>query len=229
VVCLNEEERRFLTDHHWSAASQIEVQPNAVSSELIAPRSYRARGTHLIFLGQWLPRKGVTSLVAAFDNLSRKNSGLHLVCAGTQKAEEQVLADFAPEARNRVTVLPRFTRSSLSTLLSESDIFVFPSHFEGASLALLEAMASGLPIVTTSVGAAPDLLHHEESAVFVPAGDAKSLETAIQELVNDPQRRGRLGQAAQLVAHGLTRDQVDPKRVRFLEKLWLSDEAALTL
>ena len=83
--------------------------------------------------------------------------------------------------RHRITVLPTFPRSDLVALFVSSDIFVFPSHSEGASLALLEAMAGGLPIVTTPVGAAPDLLRDGESALFVGAGDAFALQNASKD------------------------------------------------
>ena len=219
VVCLNREEQRYLTAHRWSSEEKTLVQPNPVPANLLVPRAYPAAATRLVFVGQWLVRKGVASLAVAFANLARRHPDLTLLCAGTLATSAQVLSDFSEEAQRRVTVIPTFPRSDLPSLLAGSHIFVFPSHFEGASLALLEAMASGLPIVTTPVGAAPDLLRDQESALLVAAGNTPALENAIENLMYDQEKRTRLGRSAQLAASLLTRDRIDEGRVRFLEQV----------
>jgi glycosyltransferase involved in cell wall biosynthesis len=79
-------------------------------------------------------------------------------------------------------------------VIAGADLFVLPSYSEGFPIAVLEAMAAGLPMVLTPVGALPEVLS-ERHAVFVEIGDSNALAEAIIALAYDPERRVRLGQA----------------------------------
>ena len=81
--------------------------------------------------------------------------------------------------------------------LQALDVFALPSYAnEGVPQALIQAMLVGLPCVTTSVGGIPELAMHEQTALVVPAQDAKSLGQALQRLLTDPALARRLGDAA---------------------------------
>jgi glycosyltransferase involved in cell wall biosynthesis len=82
-----------------------------------------------------------------------------------------------------------------SAFMRTLDVFVLPSFAEGTSKSVIEAMAHGLPIITTSVGGSPDLLT-AESGILVPPGDSAALARAMQRLASDPALRKRMGQAA---------------------------------
>jgi glycosyltransferase involved in cell wall biosynthesis len=75
------------------------------------------------------------------------------------------------------------------------NVFVLPSLAEGISNTLLEAMASGLPIIATNVGGNPELVVDKITGLLVPAGDPASLAAALGELFADPARAAELGQA----------------------------------
>jgi glycosyltransferase involved in cell wall biosynthesis len=75
------------------------------------------------------------------------------------------------------------------------DVFVLPSFAEGTSKSVIEAMAHGLPIITTSVGGSPDLLT-PDIGILVPPGDSAALADAMQCLASDPVLRKRMGEAA---------------------------------
>src|SRR5206468_649823 len=115
------------------------------------------------FIGQWLDGKGIRSLVPAFEAALDAHPELRLYCVGTLKSEAEVLADFSAATRPAVVVVPRIGHEQISRYLKQCDAFVFPTLSEGFSLALVEAMAAGLPIVTTRVGAAPDILENEKT------------------------------------------------------------------
>ena len=203
VLCLNREEQRFLIDQRWSSRERVRVLANATPEHFFATRKHRDPASLLLFIGQWLPMKGTADLIEAFTALRRENLRLHLCCAGTLASEADVLADFPAELRDHVTVFPRVTESELLALHREADVFVFPSLSEGFSLALAEAMASGLPIVATTVGAAPDLLVHNQSALLVPPHTAGLLTYAISRLLHDCELRTSLGKRAQAAAERL--------------------------
>lgn len=80
--------------------------------------------------------------------------------------------------------------------LAASDVFVLPSHYEGMSLAVMEAMASGLPVVVTRVSGTSELVPDDEHGRVVSPGDAGALAAAIRELASDAALRRRLGERA---------------------------------
>jgi glycosyltransferase involved in cell wall biosynthesis len=82
-------------------------------------------------------------------------------------------------------------------LYAEHEIFVLPSLMEGMPLVLLEAMASGLPVITTESSGMTDLVEDSHDGLFVIPGDTESLSAAIVRLCLDPELRSRLGRAAQ--------------------------------
>jgi len=82
-----------------------------------------------------------------------------------------------------------------SAFMRTLDVFVLPSFAEGTSKSVIEAMAHGLPIITTTVGGLPDLLT-PDAGILVPPGDTAALAGAMQRLASDPELRERMGQAA---------------------------------
>jgi glycosyltransferase involved in cell wall biosynthesis len=201
VLCLNTSELKFLASNGWAVTAHVDLFKNSAPSEFFeVRRDYKDYPATLLFVGQWNEMKGIHHLVQAFAQVAERNPELQLVCAGTLRNEESVLQDFPTYIRHRVTVHPRVTRDALIQLHKTADIFVFPTLFEGSSLALLEAMASGLPIVTTPVGAAPDTLEDQTSALLVPPRDSLSLAAAIRKLIGDHKMRSALGTNARIAA-----------------------------
>lgn len=216
VVCLNSQEVAYLREHKWAEANNIYVLPNSVSDKFLINRHYRREAKRLMYLGQWLEMKGTGYLAEAFSCLAKADPSLELWCVGTLAAEEAVRKDFPGCLRNRVFVISRVKTPELVDVFLSSDIFIFPTLSEGFSVALLEAMATGTPIVTTPVGAAPDILTDGKSVVFVPPQDAMALVKAIEKLLADPQLRETLGRNAQTTAVFYQSEKVDEQFVSLL-------------
>jgi glycosyltransferase involved in cell wall biosynthesis len=94
---------------------------------------------------------------------------------------------------NRVRFLG--LRLDAPALVSSLDLLAVPSLSEGTALRILEAMSVGVPIVATSVGGIPDQIRHGREGLLVPAGDSEALGAAMLELLRDPDRARRLGEA----------------------------------
>jgi glycosyltransferase involved in cell wall biosynthesis len=84
----------------------------------------------------------------------------------------------------------------VSELLIASDVFVLPSFWEGLSMALLEAMAAGLPIVASEVSGTVQVVAPNETGILVPPGDAQRLARAIDQVLADPTQAQAMGAAA---------------------------------
>jgi glycosyltransferase involved in cell wall biosynthesis len=218
VFCLNTPEAEYLTAHGWAAPERIYRLPNGVESECFMDRAPAARVRRLLFVGQWLPAKGTRDLVEAFAALA-DSADLELACVGTGAPEARVLADFPEAVRGRVRVRPGVDRGALHAELAHADLFVFPSLSEGFSNALLEAMAAGLPIVATPVGAAVDLLRDGVNAAVVPAADPAALTARIESLLPHREVRGALGLAAQVTARDYETRRVDEQFVQQLMRV----------
>jgi glycosyltransferase involved in cell wall biosynthesis len=200
ITCLNRVEVEFLTRRGWADAPRIAQVAHGVSHDFFLAERPLHWVRSLLFVAQWLPMKGVDTLRQSFTTLARRHPHLELVCAGTLLGSEDVLATFPDDVRNRVTVVPRVDRRALPGLYARADVFLFPSCYEGFGVALLEAMATRLPIVTTPVGVALDALENGESALLVPKRDPDALVRAVERLMEDAGLRRRLSDGASQAA-----------------------------
>jgi glycosyltransferase involved in cell wall biosynthesis len=213
VTCLNGVEAEFLSSRGWAPAGGPRVLAHGVPPEFFVPHRAPRRIRALLFVGQWLPMKGIRYLRDAASELLREDLTLRLTCAGTLASSETVLAGFPDDLRGRITVFPRLDQAALAECYRDADVFVFPSLYEGFSRAIAEAMASRLPIVSTAVGVATDALKHEESVLFVPKRSATAIVSAIRRLRADTALANRLGIAAALAAEGYTQAAVQSHTV----------------
>jgi glycosyltransferase involved in cell wall biosynthesis len=155
-IMLNSEDADYARDRLGLPAEGLNVIPNGVADHfhgLEAPEPVDGP-LRLAFVGHWTIRKGKDLLVAIASALAHRAVDFRLVLLGTLVQESDVLAAFPPELRDRVSVTPRFANEQLPGLLAGQEVFVFPSRFEGSSVALIEAMACGLAPVATPVGSA---------------------------------------------------------------------------
>jgi glycosyltransferase involved in cell wall biosynthesis len=140
---------------------------------------------YILALGTIEPRKDHPGLVRAFDLLAGSHPELALVLAGpdgwgTPALEEAVAASaFA----HRIIRLGYVSRAQRAALLANAAVFAYPSLYEGFGFPPLEAMTTGLPVVTTDAGALPEVVG--DAALMVPAGEAEPLAHGLQAAVYD--------------------------------------------
>jgi len=206
----------------WAERSRIAVVSNGIPPAFFGAVRTNPVARRLLFVAQWLEMKGVSYLAEAFAQLAQRVPELELWCAGTQASEDVVLAAFPATLRSRLHVRSRLRPEEMEQAYREADIFVFPTLSEGSSQALLEAMAAALPIVTTAVGAAPDMLTEGVQALLVPTADATALAGAVQRLLDDSSLRQRLGEQARLKAMEYTCEAAYQQLLRLLEETALA-------
>ena len=156
----------------------------------------------IVMNGRLVREKGYPELFEAMRQVDAK-----LWVIGERLASEYsrsmapVLEDVARDTplRDRVSLLGR--REDVPTLLSAADMFVLPSHREGMPRSIIEAMASGLPVVATNIRGCREEVIDGETGRLVPVKDAAALAAALQALVLDPKQRRRMGRAGLARAH----------------------------
>jgi len=151
-------------------------------------------GRLIAVIGNLWPVKGHRMLVEALSRLKGKLPGVHFVCAGEGPERaflEQRIAESGLE--ERVTLLGH--RLDVPAILARAEAACLCSSAEGLSNALMEAMASRLPIIATRVGGNPELVHDGENGFLVPSGDPGALADKLLALLSQPARAKAMGLA----------------------------------
>jgi glycosyltransferase involved in cell wall biosynthesis len=159
-----------------------------------------ASGTPLLgSVGRLVPIKDHPTLFRALARLKGDGEAAHLVVVGDGE-ERAALARLAEALGLSARVHFLGWRADLETILSELDVVICSSRNEGTPVALIEAMAAGVPVLSTEVGGVADLVTHGVTGWLVPAGDPAAMAEAIQHLLAVPELRVRLATAGRPVA-----------------------------
>jgi glycosyltransferase involved in cell wall biosynthesis len=170
--------------------------PNGVEQRFFTPREYRrGEGIRLLYPGTWLDQRGIFYLRDAMRKLAPKLPGMTLTIAGPGIPSEEVVRFFGAEVAGRIIVRTSVPAEKMPELYSEHDVLIFPSLMEGLPNVLLEAMASGMPVVTTETCGMPDVVEHEFNGLLIQTADAAAIEQAILRLAESEELRRHLGEA----------------------------------
>ena len=199
TICIAEDEREDLGSVlPRSLRGRLVVVPNGVAVPALPDAEARARARRslglgerevgVLFVWQLERRKDPLGAIAAVEAVRTRGADVVLLIAGAGPLEAEV------GARESAAVRVLGHREDLDDLYAAADLFLLPSHREGMSFALLEAMAHGLaPVVANGPGNSETV--GAAGAVF-PAGDLSAMADRVAELAADPGARGDLGTAA---------------------------------
>jgi glycosyltransferase involved in cell wall biosynthesis len=167
-----------------------------------------APGTPLLgSVGRLVPIKDHPTLFRAVAQLEADGEAAHLVVVGDGE-DRPALARLAQALGVSARVHFLGWRADLETILNELDVVICSSRNEGTPVALIEAMAAGVAVLSTEVGGVADLVTHGETGWLVPPGDPSAMAGAIRRLLAEPNLRARLAAAGRGVAldrHDVTR------------------------
>ena len=172
--------------------------PNGVDLNRFAPLSLDDKtalrrslnlpdGLVVVFSGRLDPEKRVNQLVEIWNEIIKKHADATLLILGTGTEEQKLKQMAGANVRFEGNV------KDVAPYLRASDIFVLPSSTEGLSNALLEAMASGLASIATSVGGATDLIETGKNGILIPPDDSQALLSALLTVLSDPDLRAQFG------------------------------------
>jgi len=185
----------FYVRHIGVTPERITVIPNGIDTELfnsLAPDPELRKSLNvapddfvIICVANLHPNKGHRYLLDAFESLWLKFPHLRLLLVGdgTERRNiETIIASF--RSKDAIRLLGR--RSDVPAILKLSHLFVLPTLFEGQSNAILEAMAAGVPVITTDIPENRACIEHETTGFLVPAENVSRLSEAIKQLITDP-------------------------------------------
>lgn len=178
-------------------AQRVHFVPNAVRppAVLAAPFADQTRPPRIVAAGRLHPKKGFDVLVAALALLRDQGRGFEAEIAGEgdERARlEGLIAQHGLGDRVRLVGW----QGDVPAFLATGDVFAFPSHQEGFPLVLLEAMAVGLPAVSSAIAGPVEMIADGVDGRLVPPGDAAALAAALAGLIAEPQAAVALGAAA---------------------------------
>jgi glycosyltransferase involved in cell wall biosynthesis len=185
---------------------EVETVPNGVALVDDPVAASRARDELdlspddelVVHVGNIRPGKGHDMLIDATTELLRLRPNVTVVSIGGEKhsGDLERLSMKTREAgiQNRLRFLGR--RSDALSFILAADVYVNPAQFEGLPVTILEAMAAGRPVVATAVGGVPSVIQDGHNGRLVPAGSPQALADAMAEVLSNPERAERIGQAA---------------------------------
>jgi len=183
---------------HWRKidVARLGVDP----AHYAPPPARRSEGPfHVLCVGRLVAAKGQHVLIDAARRLVAGGHDLRVTLVGTGPDETGLRAAIATAGlQAHIRLTGALNQDEVRRLYGEADAFVLPSFAEGIPVVLMEAMASGVPCVTTRITGIPELIRSDEEGLLVAPSDADALAAAIARLIDDPGLRARIGAAARL-------------------------------
>ncbi|WP_338844572.1 glycosyltransferase family 4 protein [Massilia sp. W12] len=174
----------------------------------------------ILFLGRVGPPKGSVELMRACAELAKEFPQLELVMGGDgdHDAARALAAELG--IADRLKLPGWIVGADKQKLLDQAAIFALPSYFEGLPMSVLEAMASGLPIVASTVGGIPEAVTDQQQGFLVPPRQVAPLQQALHRLLADAKLREQMGQAAhQRICDVFATEQILPQVERIYYEL----------
>jgi len=170
--------------HHWS---RFEIVRCGIDPATFTPRPEPANEIPaLLCVGRLVPAKGQRILLAASQRLRDQGTKHTLTFVGTGP-DQTPLAEHAEHAgMDHVRFTGGLDPAGVKSEYSKADLFILPSFAEGVPVVLMEAMASGVPVISTRITGIPELIESGKEGLLVPPSDVDSLVEAIRRLLGDP-------------------------------------------
>lgn len=195
--------RALAADYEVASERCIVIPPGTDPAPLATGSD--GRELQILCVASLTPRKGHAVLLRALARL--KHHAWRLLCAGSPLLDPSATAQLHRlaaelELSERIEFLGQLDEKALAIRYQQADVFVLPSYHEGYGMALAEALARGLPIISTTAGAIPDTVP-ADAGLLVSAGDEAALSTALARIMVEPTLRQNLAAGARIARQSL--------------------------
>jgi glycosyltransferase involved in cell wall biosynthesis len=152
----------------------------------------------VVVVAQLIPRKGHRFLLDAVPAILERHPSLQLLLVGDGELRDALAAEVRARGLGAVVRLLG-QREDVADILRASDLLVHPATMEGFANVAMQAMAAGIPVVSSAVGGMPESVRDGENGLLVPPADAPALANAINRLLADPDLCRRLGERGRVI------------------------------
>ena len=211
VVTVSESMAKNLSELMPAHKKKIFVIPNGVST-LFHKKEKKCnqkdkQSLKLIFIGSLVSRKGIDQLLRALSEVKTGDFSLNLVGSGILENQLRSLAKELNLAA-KVKFMGSAPHQDIPQILQQADILILPSHHEGRPNVVLEAMATGLPIIGTDISGIQELVQNYKTGILFKDHDVCALAEAIVFFIDNPDKIEVMGQAGRewIISQGLTWD-----------------------
>ncbi len=210
LIAVSQYTKKELTEFYSMSEEKIHVIYNGVDVEKFKPpkrskadlrRELELSPTRkmILFVGRLYSRKGLPTLIQAAHTVVKDFPDAQFVISGGGfKQNEEKLRKLARQQgiEDNVAFIGYFPDDKLPSLYAAADIFVLPALYENFPFAILEAMSTGLPVISTRVGGIPELIIDKQTGLLTDAGNHEQLTEAIAKLLQDSSFAEKLGRGA---------------------------------
>ena len=177
--------------------ARIRVLPNPVAADDFAPLAegrpdVPEGGGTVLFLGAFGKRKGIFDLIEAMASIVRERPDVVFELGGDQAVEEVERRIEERDLSENVRMLGWVTGGEKLATFARAHVYVLPSYHEGLPIGVLEAMAAGLPVVTTPVGGIPEVVKDRVNGFLISPGDVRALASSLLRLLGDDVLRRKM-------------------------------------
>lgn len=195
---------KLVEPEHWDKLSIVRCGVDVSRFALVERERDGDAPLSILCIGRLVPDKGQSVLLDALARMNGTQARLTLVGDGPSRADlERRTGQLG--LSERVTFTGSVGQDQIPDLYADADVFCLPSFAEGIPVVLMEAMATGLPVVTTRIMGIPELVRDGESGVLVGPGRADVLAEALCALAGDAERRRAMGRAGRAHVEALFR------------------------
>ncbi len=209
LIAVSDFTRRELLKYYNVKEAKIRVIHNGVDIHKFAPPEDKAKVKqelgfsnkefNILSVGRLYARKGLFTLIKSVSIVAKKYRNVKLIISGKgQSNEMKKLVDYAEKLgiHSNILFTGYFPDAKLPKLYQAADIFAFSTFYENLPFAVLEALSSRLPVVTTNVGGIPEMIEDGKNGFLVPPANSAALSDRILYLIENPMEASEMANKA---------------------------------
>jgi glycosyltransferase involved in cell wall biosynthesis len=204
----------FCEPEYWP---KLHIVHCGIDPDAYKPVTHRGPAQRLLCIGRLSPEKGLPILLRAFACLRRERPWLELTLVGDGPSRAELAAEVERRGLTEAVTFAGYQPpDEVARWLAESDVLISSSFAEGVPVALMEALASQVPVVATRIAGVPELVKDGETGYLTAPGDPNSLATHLALLLDNPDRRQTIGETGRARIRSMFDVNHEASRLRHL-------------
>jgi len=196
--------------------------PISFGSEEIPVHGKKQNRNHIqmLFFGFIVKKKGIYDIIEVADRLNKEKLSFTIMICGKGEEENRFLKKIKEKNLRDIQYLGWVSGQRRIDLFAESDVFFLPSYYEGMNNSILEAIAFGLPVVTTKVGGTPEMVVDGKNGYLSEPGDIEGFVEKLKVLILNPALRSLLGQQSRVISEKFNKENIAEEWHRLYQNLF---------